>query len=357
MQKIDLRAAIIHDRSLSYRATFVISAFIISFSVRYFLDDALPFGFPYLTFFPAVILTAFFAGVCAGLILGVACGLASWYFFIVPFDSFSLTGVTLLALLFYVFIVVTDVALIYMSHSALKQLSVEQQRTQKLAETNRAMFSEQQHRVSNNLQVISSMLKIQRRGITDPDAQQALDISIARLNTVSKIQRALHDPTNQTIDFARFLSEITPDVIEAAALSDEVGVTVNAAPLPVTPDQSIPLALIYTELVANALEHGLSGRDAMALVIKLQQQPDGTARLTVEDDGPGLPDGFTIASASSLGLSIARQFAAQLDGEFSEEVAEGRTRIHFSFPIAPLSENVEIFKNYAAIGIGQVATT
>lgn len=322
----------LRPRSTRFRVAFTVAAVVLSFVTRFLADPFLPFGFPYLTFFPAVILTAFFAGIRAGSVAAVLCGILAWYFFIAPFNSFDLAGSTVVALAFYALIVVTDIGLIHVMNRALTRLEEERVRSDALASANVAMFKELQHRVSNNLQVIGSMLKLQRRGVSDPTAGAALDVAVTRLNTVARIQRALHDPANQNLYLDRLLSQITPDVIEAAGMSQQVDLSLQAEPVRIDADQAIPLALIHTELVSNALEHAIAGRPRMALTVNLTRTHGGGAVLSVRDDGPGLPDGFNLDDSNSLGLRIARQFALQLDAAL--HMSRSPTTFALTFPLA-----------------------
>src|SRR4051812_25591604 len=78
-------------------------AFLVALTTRFAFDHLLPAGFPYLTFFPAVILTTFFAGVLPGAVCAIACGLAAWYWFIPPTGTFAINFSVLVALGFYAF--------------------------------------------------------------------------------------------------------------------------------------------------------------------------------------------------------------------------------------------------------------
>lgn len=104
--------------------------------LRWALDDALPPGFPYLTFFPAVVLTTYFCGVRPGVICAVLSGLAAWYFFIPPFNSFALTKTVAMALGLYAFVVGVDIALIHFMQITASRLRRTQMTAQELAERN-----------------------------------------------------------------------------------------------------------------------------------------------------------------------------------------------------------------------------
>lgn len=328
-----LRQWALTERSTRYKVAFVAVAFLIAFVLRLMLRGHLPSGYPYLTFFPAVILTTFFAGVRAGVIQAVLCGIAAWYWFVPPFNSLYLSGNTALALIFYVFIVFTDILLIAVMNTTLIRLEDERRLSDRLARSRELMFHELQHRVSNNLQVMASLLQLQRRDVSDPGAQAALDAASARLNVVSKIQRRLHDPDQQGIDFSRFLQEVVPDIVAAAGVEGQARYSLDLDPMPVTRDQAIPLALISTEFISNAIEHGMAGRDSVTISVRLKRQGEGAA-LEILDDGQGLPEGFDLARTRSLGLSIARQFATQLGGEMSMRTAGG-TLARLDFPLDP----------------------
>lgn len=308
-------------------------AFLLAFALRYELEGALPPGFPYLTFLPAIILGAYFLGTAPGGAIAVASLLAAWYFFIAPLNSLALDGASVLALSFFVVIAGTIILLIHGVQKAMRALEVERQANATLAEQRRLMFHELQHRVSNNLATVSGLMKLQRRAVSDEAAGLALEDSVRRIDLVARIMRNLHDPSGQTVDMARFLADTGRDILESAGAADRVSLEVRADPLLVGPDVSVPLGLIATELVANTLEHGFPGNSAGRIGVTLGARPDeGKALLQIRDNGQGLPDGFDIEKAHSLGLSIARQFAKQLGGTLvMERRPEGGTEARLEF--------------------------
>jgi two-component sensor histidine kinase len=310
-------------------------AWALALVIRYRLEGALPPGFPYLTFFPAILVSAYFLGPGPGIAVAVASGLSAWFFFIPPLNTFQINGATLVALVFFAFVAAAEIGLTTLAQRARRALSAGREAKDRLAEQRRLMFHELQHRVSNNLTTVSGLLKLQRRTVTDEAAQAALDNSVRRIDLISRIMRNLHDPSGQTVDMARFLADTGRDILESTGAAGRVNLTVEAAPLLVGPDVSVPLGLIAAELLANTLEHGFPGESAGQIGLSLGTgQEEGRALLQIRDNGHGLPEEFDIDKARSLGLSIARQFAKQLGGTLlMERRPEGGTeaRLEFSY--------------------------
>lgn len=113
----------------------------LAWAARMIADPWLPPGFPYVTFFPAVIVTSFLFGIRLGSVSAILCGLLAWYFFIPPHRSFALTGATSFALVFYLFVVATDFALVHWMQTANRQLARERELSQSLAVTQELLFS------------------------------------------------------------------------------------------------------------------------------------------------------------------------------------------------------------------------
>lgn len=308
-------------------------AWVLAVLIRYELEGSLPTGFPYLTFFPAILISAYFLGPAPGILVAVASGLAAWYFFIPPYFSFKFGIDTIVALLFYAFVAATEIGLTTLAQQARRALEVERKANEVLAEQRRLMFHELQHRVSNNLATVSGLLKLQRRLVNDQEAAVALEDSVRRIDLVARIMRNLHDPNGQTVDMARFLAETGRDILESAGASERIGLSIEAEPILVGPDVSVPLGLIATELVANTLEHGFPGDTGGRIGVSLDG--DGVAKravLRIKDNGKGLPEGFDIEQTHSLGLTIARQFAKQLGGTLvMERRPEGGTEARLEF--------------------------
>lgn len=288
---------------------------VVSYFLRAIADASLPTGFPYVTFFPAVIIVSFLFGARLGALAAILCGMLSWFFFIPPFGSFQVTYQTLVALSFYAVVVGTDIALVHWMQQANRTAAHEREVSRALANTRELLFAELQHRVSNNLQVAAGLLSLQRRRIADPVARTALQEGARRLALIGRISRQLYDAAGGVRDMRAFLEPLCTDVIEASG-SGSVRLVLNVVDdAPLAPDAAVPLALIVAEAISNSIEHGFAGRPGGTIEVALTRDDDMVV-IDIRDDGNGLPPGFSLDATDSLGLRIATMLAGQLKGTF-----------------------------------------
>jgi two-component sensor histidine kinase len=283
--------------------------------LRFAAEPLLPTGYPFVTFFPAVILSSFLFGIRPGIFAAILCGFASWYVFIPPMFGFALNPAVAVAMLFYSVVVVIDILLIHFMQRANFNLAVERERSRTLADNRELLFRELQHRVSNNLQVVAAMLSLQRRQIDNDVARRALDDASARLALVGRISRALYDPLGNGQDIGAFLTALSADIVDASGRQD-LAVSV-AAPdaMRLDSDMAVSFALIVAEAVSNAIEHGLPDR-AGCIEVTVSAAQDALI-LEVADDGKGIPSDFDSTNGQSLGLRIVNALASQLGGRFA----------------------------------------
>lgn len=252
--------------------------------LRVIADPLLPPGFPYVTFFPAVIVTSFLFGVRLGTAAAALCGVLAWYFFVPPLGSFALTHGSGFALAFYVFVVVTDLALVHWMQRANCELAREREANRSLADTRELLFRELQHRVSNNLQVAASLLTMQRRQLADADGRAALDEAAGRLALIGRISRQIYDPSGAAQPLVPFLEELCRTVIEASGRIDVALEVEGDGHIRIMPDAAIPTALIVAEAVANAIEHGFADIQGGTIVVRIARTPQEGLNVTVHDN-------------------------------------------------------------------------
>ena len=313
---------------LSVVATIALSA--IALVLRTQAGPWLPAGFPYVTFFPAVIIVSFVFGARYGALAAAICWMLAWYYFIPPVHTFAIDAGVGTAFAFYAFVVTTDIVLVHWMQRANVALARQREATARLAATRALLFDELQHRVSNNLQVAAGLLSLQKRNVADRDARAALDEAARRLGVIGRISRKLYDPAGSGHALAGFLDTLAGDVIEASGRTDITHQVRCADGRMATPDMAVPIALIVAEAIANAIEHGFAGRGG---VIDIMVADDPTILdIRVVDDGGTLPVDFDIARSTSMGLTIAAMLAAQIGGRFTLE-GGASTTAHLTVPL------------------------
>ncbi|MBI1685477.1 sensor histidine kinase [Caulobacter hibisci] len=293
-----------------------------AFALRFGLDAWFPPGFPYLTFFPAIVLTAYFAGRGPGILCAVLSGLLAWCFFIPPFGGFAFDFATLVAVGFFVFVAGVDIFFIDGMRQAMRKLAVERESLAELARSRDLLYREMHHRASNNIQMVGALLRLQSAGVADEDARHALTEAGVRIETIAKIQRQLHDQTGEPTPFRVFAEALLNDAGQAAGARHAVRVEGGEAPL--HPEQATPVTLVMLECFNNALEHAFEPGSDGRIVVALAQEGDNHV-LTIRDNGAGPPDGFEPATSKSLGLRIVHAMARQLGGAFSMARIDGWT--------------------------------
>lgn len=174
-----------------------------------------------------------------------------------------------------------------------------------------ALMREIHHRVKNNLQIISSLLSMQQRALTDAPARAALGDTRQRISALALIYRTLYQSDDiRHADAKVFLTELVGQLIASEAGRGPVVISsVDADSLYVDPDKLAPLALWLVEAVTNAQKHAFAGRGG-ELKVRFRVKGE-TSVLEVEDDGPGAA-GITEAG---VGRTLMGAFAKQLRGE------------------------------------------
>lgn len=320
-------------RGGAFRWGFAAAALLLALLARLALDPYLSREVPYPVFFPVVLLTAFFAGSVPAVAVAAACVLAGWFLFVPPLYSFELGTSGAVALLIFALTSGTEIVLVHLMRRMLHLVAQAESRATRHAEQRSLMFAELQHRVSNNLSVLGSLLSLERQGVGDPVAQRLLDAAAARLEVVARLCRQLHDPDGQEVEFGAFLRAMVPDALAVRGAEGRIDVDIQAEEVVIPAARAVPLGLVATELLSNALEHGFPNGQGGRVRVSLERTGGRHARLLVRHDGQGLPPGFDPTGAGSLGLTLARRFARQLGAELL--VVEDRGVVScLSFPVA-----------------------
>ena len=181
--------------------------------------------------------------------------------------------------------------------------------------TKDATIREIHHRVKNNLQTVAALLRLQARRMDSPDARLALEEAVRRVGTIAIVHETLSEAVEEHVEFDEIADRLGRMVTDVSGLGQSVRVERSGSFGVLTSEAATALAMVLTEVLQNAVEHGFGSGDTGRITLDARRLV-GRLHVTVEDDGRGLPEGFDL-DAVNLGLSIVRTLVeSELDGQF-----------------------------------------
>lgn len=194
------------------------------------------------------------------------------------------------------------------------------------------LLRELQHRVKNNLQMITALIRLEARNLPDDATEQRFDRLAGRIDALALLYRSLSDEgVGESIDLGIYLSEIASSVMRAHAV-EGIHLDLQIDTWPVSVNVAMPAGLVVNELLTNALKHAFAGRDGGTITLHSIVDETG-CRVVVADDGIGLAEGVIWPKAGKLGALIAqslRQNAKATIEVESEPGAGVRVTIFFA---------------------------
>lgn len=223
----------------------------------------------------------------------------------------------------------------------LRDVSELRRREQELL-TKDATIREIHHRVKNNLQTVAALLRLQARRVTDDSARAALEEAVRRVGTIALVHETLSQGFDETVNFDEIAVRGLRAVVEVATREHRVESTFTGSFGRMRPEDATALAMIISELVQNAVEHGFPDRDGKIDVgVTRMTLDDGDEQLTVviTDDGVGLPAGFRPVLAG-LGTRIVTSLATDMRGRirWSNNTPRG-TRVEIVARLRPIGRS------------------
>lgn len=198
--------------------------------------------------------------------------------------------------------------------------------------TKDATIREIHHRVKNNLQTVSALLRLQSRRIEDPAASAALNEAVRRIASIALVHETLSSSAEASVAFDDVLDRLVSHALELSPRMGELKISRTGELGALDPRIATPLSLVVTELIHNALEHGLAESGNLLTITAARSESD--AQIVVFDDGVGLPEGFSLAQSSNLGLQIVRTLTEnELRGNIDLVRTSGGTEARLSFPL------------------------
>ncbi len=167
------------------------------------------------------------------------------------------------------------------------------------------LLRELQHRVKNNLQMITSLIRVEAKGVADRSTGEGFDRLAGRVEALGLLYRSLGEAgPNEAVDLGTYLSEIASAVMRAHAV-EGIRLNLQVDTWPVSLDVAMPTGLVVNELLTNALKHAFVGRDGGTISLRCINQQDG-CRVVVADDGVGLPEGASWPRPGKLSALIVK---------------------------------------------------
>lgn len=179
------------------------------------------------------------------------------------------------------------------------------------------LLKEVHHRVKNNLQVITSLLRLETARNAEPATKRVLKDMQSRILSMALLHETLYKSGHfGRINLGAYLQQLAQQFFRAQTFaSGPVELALDLSPVEVDIDQAIPCGLIVNELMTNSLKHAFPEGRSGAVRIHLRGEESGPVVLQVSDTGVGLPGDFDARRVSSLGLQLVTDLARQLSGE------------------------------------------
>jgi two-component sensor histidine kinase len=177
------------------------------------------------------------------------------------------------------------------------------------------LLRELQHRVMNSLNILSSLLDVQRRYVVDPAAKEHLANARDRIIAMGTVYRHLYQAhTLEYVEFSEFLNTICNTSEAAYVRGGRLSIEAEAEPVQLSGAHAIALGMLTHELITNALKHAYSDGVRGHIKVILKHTDNDSIELRFSDNGRGLPDNFQIETTSSLGMKIIASTVRQLGG-------------------------------------------
>jgi two-component sensor histidine kinase len=178
------------------------------------------------------------------------------------------------------------------------------------------LLQEIHHRVKNNLQIISSLLRLQSQQIHDPQALEVFLESQNRVRSMAMIHEMLYQSEDLSkIDFGTYVQGLASSLIRSYhSRSTALSLSVQVDPISLSPNDAVPCGLIINELITNSIKYAFPNGNAGQVHIAVQEGDNAYVTLVVSDNGIGFPQELDWRNSDSLGLQLVTSLVEQLEG-------------------------------------------
>ena len=181
--------------------------------------------------------------------------------------------------------------------------------------TSDVLLHEVNHRVKNSLQIVTSLLVLQAGQAKDPALRQSLMEARGRISVIAAMHQRLYSTSqHDRVDFGDYLRELADETLNSLGGTDRIRFDTRIEPgIVVMLSQAVPLALVVSELLTNALKYAFPDGRTGSVLLALERDAEALT-LVVADDGVGLPDGFDPSRKGGLGMRIVNSLVRQVRG-------------------------------------------
>ena len=197
-----------------------------------------------------------------------------------------------------------------------------------------ALLREIHHRVKNNLQVTSSLLRLQAEAINEPHAREMFQETENRIRSMALVHEKLYQSTNLSrINFADYIRSLSELLFRSSAINPaNVVLNLTGKEVVLSIDTAVPCGLVINELLSNALKHAFPDDRHGTIHVHLDEHGDGWIRASIHDDGIGLPADFDLDRTGTLGLKLVQALVQQLDGRIAVDPLRAGACFVVDFP-------------------------
>ena len=310
--------------------------FALALGLRVWMDPFLLAGFPYVTFFPAVVICGFVFGVPQGTLVAILSGAAAWYFFIPPFFSMAITTASMAAMSLYVFVVVTDLLLIHLVMRGYRAEYAAREENQRMADHREIMARELDHRLKNVFATINAIISLSlRHASSAEELARSLRDRLSAMGRSALLLRGVRPGEDTT------LSGIILKALEPFGIADTVRLAMSGPKVVIGGEPVVVLSLILHELGTNSAKYGALSVQDGSITLDWHLAADAKTlepclKIEWREHGgppPAAPEDISGGFGSTLLTRVITSISGQAQMTFPREGA----RIFLTLPVNVLN--------------------
>jgi len=182
------------------------------------------------------------------------------------------------------------------------------------------MLQEIHHRVKNNLQIVSSLLRLQANIIGDPKMSAHFNEAVNRISSMALIHEKMYQTDNLSdVNIQEYLDSLFVDIFRSYSFSNKISYEITTDVKSFNLDSLVPLALIFNELITNSIKHAFTDLAKGKITVDIQQNEKRATIITYRDNGKG----YTSKDTENFGSVLIETFTEQLEGEYTVDSTNG----------------------------------